>query len=86
MNLMNIEFMNQSKKEITVIIEPSTDEFVLMPKDTIKVMCESFEEITLVTTSIIDQENIVIWLPRATKGIVYINDVKVYSDSEMRYW
>ena len=86
MNLMNIEFMNQSKSEILVIIEPSTDEFVLRPKDNIKVELKSLEEIAIVTTSIIENGNIVIWLPRSTRGRIFINEIHVESFSETRVW
>lgn len=43
MKRINIEFMNESTVEITVIVEPLSDEFILKPKDIIKVICESLE-------------------------------------------
>ncbi|TNL47258.1 hypothetical protein [Acinetobacter bereziniae] len=60
MNTINLEFMNKSTFEITVIVEPLADEFLLKPKDTIKVVCESLEEITTIYSALMDKETVVI--------------------------
>lgn len=75
MNTINLEFMNKSTFEITVIVEPLADEFLLKPKDTIKVVCESLEEITTIHSALMDKETVVIWLPRGNaEWRYYIND------------
>lgn len=75
MKRINIEFMNKSTVEITVIVEPLADEFILKPKDIIKVVCESLEEITIVNSALMDKKTVVTWLPRCNiKWIYYIND------------
>lgn len=75
MKTINIEFMNESTFEITVIVEPLADEFLLKPKDIIKVVCESLEEITTIHSALMDKENVVIWLPRGNvEWKYYIND------------
>ncbi|WP_151811435.1 hypothetical protein [Acinetobacter bereziniae] len=75
MKTINIEFMNESVFEITVIVEPLADEFLLKTKDTIKVVCESLEEITTIHSAFMDKETVVIWLPRGNiEWRYYIND------------
>ncbi len=84
---MNIVFLNQSKvDDILIRIEPSTDEFTLKPNDEIKVECESLEEIMEIYSSYVESKILNIWLPRNSKGVVYINNVKVWSLAETRYW
>lgn len=84
---MNIVFINQSKtKNVTIYIEPSIDEFILKPSDTIKVECESLEKVMEIAVTYMSEDEMIIWLPRSTKGIVYINSIKVNSYTEMRYW
>ncbi|WP_287906392.1 hypothetical protein [Acinetobacter sp.] len=75
MKTINIEFMNESVFEITVIVEPLADEFLLKTKDTIKVVCEYLEEITTIHSAFMDKETVVIWLPRGNiEWRYYIND------------
>lgn len=84
---MNISFINESQtKLLYIFIEPSTDEFLLKPNDEIKIICESLEEITDISHSFCNENRIVIWLPRSTKGTIYINKVHIESLSETRFW
>ncbi|WP_312969892.1 hypothetical protein [Acinetobacter gerneri] len=83
---MNIIYRNDTDKVIRVFIEPSTDEFFLNKNDEIKIVCNSLESISEISHTYSNNESIIIWFPRSTKGTVFINDVHVESLSESRYW
>lgn len=83
---MNMIYRNDTDKVIRVFIEPSTDEFFLNKNDEIKIVCDSLESISEISHTYSNNESIIIWLPRSTKGTVFINDVHVESLSESRYW
>lgn len=70
---MNLVYKNDSDKlsEVRIIIEPSTDEFILKSEVNNTYYCD---------------ETIVIWLPRSTKGSVFIKNIHVESLAETRYW
>lgn len=82
---MNIIYRNDTDKVIRVFIEPSTDEFFLNKNDEIKIVCNSLESISEISHTY-NNESIIIWLPRSTKGTVFINEVHVESLTESRYW
>ncbi|MDM1766001.1 MULTISPECIES: hypothetical protein [unclassified Acinetobacter] len=85
MNRINIQFYNQTKYPVTVFLEFSTDEFVLKPDDKIRICCESKEEISMIESSMIDSEYVVVYVPFYCQATVYFNDDYVWSMAES-FW
>ncbi len=82
---MILSFMNNTEKDLDIVIEPSTDEFLLLPNSTLKIYAvvknqdDEFEYDC-------HSNGINIWMPRASTAKFFVDGKRVDTLYEIMDW
>ena len=82
---MIFSFKNNKENDLTVFMNPSTDQFVLLPNSTIKiysVLKNEDDEFEFYCCS----DGIVIWMPRGSTGKFFIDEKRMDTLYEYFDW
>jgi hypothetical protein len=84
---MSFVFKNNSKDSLSVLIEPSTDEFLLKMGD-ILLIKPKFDEINNLSDFEfhLEDKELIIWLPHGQSADIYINGVEYESYASKQIW
>lgn len=83
--VMIFSFKNTTEKDLDIFIEPSTDQFLLIPNSTIKiyaVLKNSDDDFQFDYCS----DGIVIWMPKVASAKFFVDGKKVFSLYENIDW